>query len=158
MQIKLRSVLKHKLLLGEKNAKALILIDENSFDVHQISKAFQEVFKNELKSVFLVYSKSKIKTIEQTTTYISASDFHFKKSVLSEKASHITNDKFQFVFQLFTKNQIYLNYISAIAKANLRISLRNCHEKITDLTINQEELDWNQFFEESKKYIYSIQK
>lgn len=158
LKYKLSVLLKYSQSLGRKNKKSLVLIDEERVDVSQLIKAFNEVFAGELKPVFLIFSKTKQKSPEANFMYISPSNFLFSKSNLSQNLIDITNQKFEFVFQFFPKKNIYLKYISATAKANLRIGTYNSFDKITDLKISEDDLDWEGFFKESKKYIYNINK
>lgn len=157
-RFKFNSLLKNQLPLGRKNANALVLIEQAKFDHDEIQQAFHHVFDGELKVVFLIFTKEKNKKAEGNIHYCSLADFHLSKQVLSSKVKDIISSKFEFVFEFFSDKHIFLNYISASSKANLRIGTLLGNNKTADLTINDEELTWIQFFEETKKYVYKIKK
>lgn len=143
---------------GKNNAKVLFLVNADEFDAADIHTSFQTTFENKYTVEKLCFSQQKKKFKENADAFFGTKDFSFNGNISTEKLKDVIHQDYEYVFQFFNKEHLYLNYLSAKTKANLRVGFEDANAKLTDLLFKLNKTDLDLFFEEAKKYLEIIKK
>lgn len=135
------------------NQQVLVIIDGDSFEVEEVQQEFKKVFLGSLSPQWLCFTKKPLREKDVPYIAIHKSDFKYTKPYVSDSITWIAHEEFEFVFQLFSKNHIYLNFLSASAKAKIRVGFSDADSQLTDFTLKVEKSELDIFFKELKKYI-----
>lgn len=158
INLKLKKGLQVSLPKGKNNAKVLFLVNADQFDAASIHTSFQATFENKYTVEKLCFTQQRKKIKEQAELYFGTKDFSFIGNISTEKLKDVIHQDYEYVFQFFSKEHLYLNYLSAKTKANLRIGFEDVNPKLTDLLFKLNKTDLDLFFEEAKKYLEIIKK
>ena len=158
VQYKLKKRLASPLQSGKNNNKVLFLVNVDEFDLESIHEKFQELFQDKYAVRSIAFTQHKKKYKEQPDHFFHTKDFSFFGEISADKMKSIIQKKYEYVFQFFNQEHLYLNYISSNSKANLRVGFEDAHSQLTDLFLNANKNDMLLFFEEAKKYLEIIKK
>lgn len=158
IQLKLKKLLKSVTKSEKSSNKVLLLIDLNHFQKDEVETVFYSLFNEDYELETIAFSLDK-KQIKQNFKHLfSVRDFSFFGNISNEALKHKTNLNYLYVFQLFSNENEYLNYLSAKSKTQLRVGLENSNQQITDLSIKVNDKQLELFFKEAKKYLEIIKK
>lgn len=158
VKLKTKTLLKTSLPKGISNAKVLFVVDADAFDLNSIQKKFKSVFNDAYAIDVIHFTHQKKKINKELNTCFSKKDFSYMGNLSTEKLQQLVEQDYEYVFQFFSKEHLYLSYVSANTKANLRIGFQDVNPALTDLIFNINQNDLGLFFKEAKKYLEIIKK
>lgn len=133
----------------------VLLLLEDSLSVNQVSKLFQHYFDTTYQLHFVVFTKEK-RLIESPAYQISKASFSLFGSIKSEHINSLLKNHFKYQFNLFSKDNFYLLYISSCVASNFSVGFTTQSESINDISIKASVEELDLFFEEAKKYLLIV--
>ena len=159
LKYKLQALLKKPLPTGSNNSRVIILIDVDTFNEESVLKNYNNVFQDYVKNTDVVkFTLQKKKIKENPDALISTRAISLTGEFNNKVLKKVISQEYEYVFQFFDQNHLYLNYLLAKTKASLRIGFENNHQQLTDLSIKSNKEDLALFFNEAKKYLQIIKK
>lgn len=156
LQRKTNQLLKQDLANGDYNKKVIFLIDEAKFNQQKLKTSFFSVFTDSYELSFVHFTdKKKIKK-SNPEEFIASSDFSFFGKLNNQALLDTINQEVELLFHFYESPHVFLDYLSTLVKANIRIGMNNFDERFIHFQLNQPEENWSLFFKEVHKYIQII--
>lgn len=156
----------NKLLAARKvdvntNKVKTIAVLLNASEFHEF-----EVFRIYFKELDLTSPKHKIVAFtlddklehNKWNTHYSPKDFGWKGKINNIDLEAFINEPYDVLICYFKTQVLYLDYITAASKANLKVGISNYDKRLYDLIIDVELKDINIFKQELKKYLNILNK
>ncbi len=95
---------------------------------------------------------------EKSYKHFSEKDFNWKGNVLDTSLQSFIESQFDLLICFFSSQNLYLEYVSLLSKANFKVGFAEKNFPFLDLQINVVRSQVEDFFSETKKYLTILKK
>jgi len=151
----LQSYLQDKSGFSTNSKKVGVLYDTNQTERSLVMKRLEDSFGFESSQIWDLGFRIQTPPDGEGRGF-SPKDFSAFGNPESETIQQFLQQDFKYIFNYFTKEQLYLAAVSAQANAGLKIGFQNAIEGLNDVSLSMD-IGVTDFFKESSKYITQIQ-
>lgn len=136
-----------------------ILVNANEFENMEAFNSLVnslEILNKDLKLIFYKEEKRNLPTFEQNN--FSSKDFNWKGVLNKPSVEEFLDRKYDLFIGYYSKNNIYLDYVTSRIKAKLKVGLKLKDERFFDIIFKIKITEYKTFEKELSKYIHILKK
>lgn len=130
-----------------------LVLDEEMF--YNFSKKCE--IDNKDLSVF-TYKEIKKKEPTLKQNQLNNKDFSWRGELVNQNAKDFLEKPFDVIVGYYKENNLFLDYLMAQSKAKFKVGFKHTDERILDLVLHVDSLDFNSFSSEFLKYMKILKK
>ncbi|MBV7270215.1 DUF6913 domain-containing protein [Winogradskyella luteola] len=149
-----------KVAVSNQKVKVIsVLLNADEFDDFETFRTyFKELNLTSPRHKIIAYTNDDKFESSQWETYFSPKDFGWKGKINNIDLQAFINEDYDVLISYYENENLYLNLITALSKANLKVGLCRNDERLYDLIIKTKPKDINTFKIEFKKYLNILNK